>query len=156
GGRVGDAHAIVHWLIDHGTPATIFAVGTTAITSGGTRALSLAATRPDLFWVGNHSETHPDFTELNATQIAHQLKGADADIEPIPGRSTRPLFRPPYGRRTDATLAAVGKAGWSLCVSWDTATTDYLPISQGGPTRDQLVAQVLDRVRPGSIVIMHL
>jgi peptidoglycan/xylan/chitin deacetylase (PgdA/CDA1 family) len=156
GGRIGDAHAIVRWLIDHGVPATIFAVGTTAITPGGTHALALAATQPDLFRVGNHSLTHPDFTELDATQIARQLKGADADIEPITGQSTRPFFRPPYGRRTDATLAAVGKAGWSLCVSWDTTTDDYLPISQGGPTPDELVAEVLDKVRPGSIVIMHL
>ena len=39
---------------------------------------------------------------------------------------------------------------------WDVVTTDYLPQSQGGPTTQELIDQVLTHVRDGSIVIMHL
>ena len=70
--------------------------------------------------------------------------------------ATRPWFRPPYGSCNSDVLRGVGAAGWGLTVRWDVVTTDYLPQSQGGPTTEALVEQVLSNVQSGSIVIMHL
>jgi peptidoglycan/xylan/chitin deacetylase (PgdA/CDA1 family) len=156
GGRIGDARSIVRWFIDHDTPATIFSTGTTAKTTAGTRVLTTAAKHPELFDFGNHSETHPDFTTIDAAQIADELDRADHTIEGIVGRSTKPFFRAPYGRIDKPALAAVGKAGWPMNFDWDTTTADYLPVSDGGPTVSELVHQVLSQARSGSIVIMHL
>ena len=156
GGRIGDARSIVRWLVDHQTPATIFSVGTIAKTPACTRTLSIAAKHPDLFDFGNHSNTHPDFTKINAAAIRDELDRADHTISQIVGRSTKPFFRAPYGRLDKPALAAVGKAGWPMSFDWDTTTVDYLPVSDGGPTVSELVHQVLSQARSGSIVIMHL
>jgi peptidoglycan/xylan/chitin deacetylase (PgdA/CDA1 family) len=157
GGRVTPAVAIMDWLIGAAIPATIFATGATgSLTPEGGQVLGLVTAHPELFEVGNHSWDHPRFVGLTAEEIADQLERTDTALSDITGVTTRPWFRPPYGS-TDATVqAAVGAAGWALTVRWDVVTTDYLPKSQGGPTTQELVDQVLSRAKNGSIVIMHL
>ena len=157
GGRIGDAASIVRWLTTNGVPATIFSTGVTASgTPAGRRVLALAAQHPELFVVGNHSYDHPNFVRLTAAEIASELNRADKVIAQRTGSTTKPWFRPPYGRQNARVLADVGAAGWSRTVLWDVATDDYLPPSRSGPTPDQLVHEVLSRAQNGSIVIMHL
>ena len=38
---------------------------------------------------------------------------------------------------------------------WDVDTIDWRPISDGGPTADDIVAKVVSRAEGGSIVLMH-
>jgi peptidoglycan/xylan/chitin deacetylase (PgdA/CDA1 family) len=157
GGRVSPAMRICRWLEIHAIPATIFPTGVTATqTTQGAQVLALAAARPDLFAVGNHSWDHPRFTGLPPDEIALQLQRTDDALRSVLGHTTRPLFRPPYGSVDEEVLREVGHAGWALTVRWDVVTTDYLPPSQGGPTPDELVEQVLGSARGGSIVILHL
>ena len=109
-----------------------------------------------LFALGNHTLDHPDLTGLTGAQIRSELTRAEAIIAPLAGRTTKPFFRPPYGAQNSSVLAAAGTAGWRYTVMWDVDTIDWRPISDGGPTADDIVAKVVSRAEGGSIVLMHL
>jgi peptidoglycan/xylan/chitin deacetylase (PgdA/CDA1 family) len=156
GGRLDPAVDIVQWLIDHDVHATLFPTGKSATqTVQGLAAMQLAATRPDLFDVGNHSWDHPDFRDLTAAQMADQLARTETALLPILG-STRPWFRPPFGGWNDAVRTGVGAAGWKYAVMWDVDMIDWRPESDGGPTAADMKAKLLTGGRGGSIVLMHL
>jgi len=118
--------------------------------------LTLAAGHPELFDVGNHSWSHPDFTTLAASQMADQVTRCEAAIEPIVGQTSKPWFRPPYGAWTYPVQAAVGRAGWRYLVMWDVDTIDWKATADGGPTATDIVAKIAAGAQGGSIVLMHL
>ncbi len=150
------ALSIVQWLVAHRVHATIFATGAAASTSAGHAVLALVAAHPDLFVLGNHSWSHADFRTLSAAQIADELHRTDELLAALVGRSTKPLFRPPYGGQDARVRSAVGAAGWSRTVTWDVDTIDWKPVADGGPTTADIVAKVRERATNGSIVLMHL
>ncbi len=161
GGRVGDALAIVDWLIDHDVHATVFITGAMADnpnTDAGRKVLAIVNAHPGLFTLGNHSYTHRDFRNLSASEIRDELRRTEAAIAPYCSQNLRPFFRPPNGGYDADVLAAVGRAGYRYTVTWDVDTIDWRPIKNDppGPTADQIVAKVLDNARGGSIVLMHL
>ncbi len=156
GGRLQPALQIMDWLIAHEVPATIFPTGVMGTTTTGKLVLARVKAHPELFALGNHSWSHPDFRTLEAVAIADQLDRCEAAIEPLAGRSTRPFFRPPFGGQDANVRAAVGAAGWRYMVMWDVDTIDWRPESDGGPTTAAIVAKVRANARGGSIVLMHL
>ena len=161
GGRVGDAIAIVDWLVDHDVHATIFMTGAMANnsnTDAGRKVLAVVGAHPDLFTLGNHSYSHRDFRDLTASQIRDELRRTEAAIRPYCSQDLRPFFRPPNGGYDADVLSAVGAAGYRYSVTWDIDTIDWRPIANDppGPTADQIVAKVLGRAQGGSIVLMHL
>lgn len=161
GGRVGDALAIVDWLIEHEVRATIFMTGAMADnrnTDAGRQVLARVEAHPELFTLGNHSYTHRDFRKLTAVQIRDELRRTEAAVAPHSSQDLRPFFRPPNGGYDADVLAAVGAAGYRYTVTWDVDTIDWRPIANDppGPTADQIVTKVLERSRAGSIVLMHL
>lgn len=157
GGRVDPAVDIVQWLIDHGVKATLFPTGKTGTESAeGRAALLLAAQRPDLFEIANHSWDHPSFVDLTDAEMADQLTRTEAAINALIGRTTRPFFRPPFGAVNSAVRAGVGRAGWGYTVMWDIDTIDWKPTSEGGPTASDIVTKVISQAEGGSIVLMHL
>ncbi len=161
GGRVGDALAIVDWLIDHGVHATIFMTGAMADnvnTAAGRKVLARIEDHPDLFTLGNHSYSHPDFRTLTASEMVAELERTEDAIRPYCTQDPEPFFRPPYGGYDADVLAAVGAAGYSRTVMWDVDTIDWRPVANDppGPTTDEIVAKVLTGAQGGSIVLMHL
>ena len=161
GGRVGDALAIVDWLVDHDVHATIFMTGAIADnpnTDAGRRVLAIIDAHPELFALGNHSYTHRDFRTLSASEIRDELRRTEAAIAPYCSQDPRPIFRPPNGGYDADVLAAVGAAGYRYTVTWDIDTIDWRLINNDppGPTADQIVAKTLANAQGGSIVLMHL
>ena len=161
GGRVGDALAIVDWLIGHDVHASIFMTGAMADntnTDAGRLVLARIEAHPDLFTLGNHSYSHPDFRNLSAAAILDQLRRTELAIAGSCTQDPRPFFRPPYGGSNAAVLAAVGSAGYRWSVLWDIDTIDWRPIKNDppGPTADEIVAKILAGAQGGSIVLMHL
>ena len=161
GGRVGDALAIVDWLVDHDVHATVFMTGAMADnpnTDAGRKVLAIVDAHPGLFSLGNHSYTHRDFRTLTAAEIRDELRRTESAIGPFYSQDLRPFFRPPNGGYDAEVLAAVGAAGYRYTVTWDIDTVDWRPIANDppGPTADQIVAKVLGRAQNGSIVLMHL
>jgi peptidoglycan/xylan/chitin deacetylase (PgdA/CDA1 family) len=126
----------------YGVKATFFLVG---------RALD---ERPDLArallddgqLLGNHSYHHdqwrwldPRYPELERTQ---QAFARNLGVCPR-------FYRPPHGERTPFITAQVDHKGMRM-VTWDVSAGDW------ATTNGALVAQrVLDRVQPGSIVLLH-
>jgi peptidoglycan-N-acetylglucosamine deacetylase len=161
GGRVGDALAIVDWLVDHDVHATIFMTGAMAEnpnTDAGRQVLALVQAHPDLFTLGNHSYTHRDFRTLSSAQIAEELRRTEAAIAPYCSQDLHPFFRPPNGGYDTDVLEAVGAAGYRYTVTWEIDTIDWRPIKNDppGPTADDIVGKVLGNAQNGSIVLMHL
>ena len=161
GGRVGDALAIVDWLVEHETQATIFMTGAMADnvnTDAGRRVLAIVAAHPELFSLGNHSYTHRDFRNLTPAEIRDELRRTEVALASYCSQDPRPFFRPPNGGYDADVLAAVGAAGYAFTVTWDVDTIDWRPIKNDppGPTADQIVAKVLGNAQGGSIVLMHL
>lgn len=161
GGRVGDSVAIMTWLAEHRVHATVFMTGAMAdstATDAGRRVLAIVDGHPDLFTLGNHSYSHPDFRTISAAAMAAELRRAETAIARHCAQDPRPFFRPPYGGYNSAVLAGVGAAGYRWTVLWDIDTIDWRPIKNDppGPTADQIVAKVVGGAKGGSIVLMHL
>jgi peptidoglycan/xylan/chitin deacetylase (PgdA/CDA1 family) len=157
GGRLDPARQIVGWLVEHRVPATIFPTGKTGTqTEIGRAVLVEVAAHPDLFVLGNHTWDHPDLVGLSPAAVRDQLTRTEAAIVALVGRSTKPFFRPPYGRQDATVRAAAAAAGWTYTVLWDVDTVDWKPPEEGGPSTDDIVARVLSRVQGGSIVLFHL
>ena len=161
GGRIGDAIAIMTWLVDHDVHATIFMTGAMAdsqATDAGRRVLAIIEAHPDLFTLGNHSYTHTDFRTLTASQIRDELRRTEIALARTCTQDPHPFFRPPNGGYDADVLAAVGAAGYRTTVTWDIDTIDWRPIRNDppGPTADQIVSKVLANAQGGSIVLDHL
>jgi peptidoglycan/xylan/chitin deacetylase (PgdA/CDA1 family) len=155
--RLDSAADIIDLLVDRGVHATIFAAGRPGTeTDRGGYVLAAVRAHPELFDLGGHSWDLPDFTTLSSAQIRDQLDRTESGLVGAAGRSSRPLFRPPYGAWNTAVRAAVGASGWHYIVTWDVDTNDLRPTSRGGPTAEDIRATVLASGRGGSIVLLHL
>jgi peptidoglycan/xylan/chitin deacetylase (PgdA/CDA1 family) len=100
--------------------------------------------------LGNHSYTHPDFTKLTATQMKSELDRTEAKIKSITGKTTKPIFRAPFGAVNSAVLSGVGAAGYGYTIQWNIDTVDWK-----GVTASQINTKVQANIKPGSIVLMH-
>lgn len=96
--------------------------------------------------LGNHSFDHararPDDREYD------ELRRAEDEFARVLGVCPR-YFRPPYGTETPHTKAAVRAAGMRT-ILWDVEVADWSETDAG-----RLASDVLDEVRPGSVVLLH-
>ncbi|WP_214851474.1 LysM peptidoglycan-binding domain-containing protein [Exiguobacterium sp. s193] len=100
--------------------------------------------------IGNHSYSHPDFTTLTASQMTSELTRTESQINALTGRTTKPIFRAPFGASNSAVLAAVGNAGYTKTIQWNIDTTDWKGISSTA-----ILNRVIPNIVPGSIILMH-
>lgn len=98
--------------------------------------------------IGNHSDTHPDFTQISKDRIIKEISVADAKIMKITGQGTK-LFRCPSGSYNDNALNAVKSAGY-YCIQWDVDSIDWK--AEGA---DKEYERVMKKVNPGSIILFH-
>lgn len=158
--------AVVEALRAAGAKATFFAGGKW-MRSHPERAMQLLA--DPRFEIGNHAWTHGNFgrlspeamaREIDWTQAQYALLRAqvakrarerglpEAEIEKIPVAPV--LFRFPYGRCRAEALALLAGKGLAA-VQWSLTTRD----PESATTPELVCKNVLDRVRPGDIVIGH-
>ena len=136
---------IVQALVQHQVPATLFLGGKWA-RSQAERVKALA--KNPLFELGNHSYTHPHLTWKTDDRIREELSLAQDEIADVSG-VTPVLFRPPFGEYDDRVVRIARELGMR--------TVEYdLPSGDPGAPADKLVAWVLEKTQPGSIVVMHL
>lgn len=133
-------------LADRRVAATFFLVG---------REM---AARPDLarriaaagHQLGNHSWSHARMLLRSPDFIKSELAATDAQIRAAGW--TGPIhFRPPYGKRL-LLLPWILSAQQRLTVMWD-IEPESDPAIEGNA--DAIVTHVLERVRPGSIILLH-
>lgn len=101
--------------------------------------------------LGNHSWSHPAFTSLTDEQMREQLRRTEEMALRICGRSTKPLFRPPFGARDERVRSVAADEGyltiyWTID-SWDSVKKDITP--------QMITGRVMRLMRPGAIVLMH-
>ena len=107
----------------------------------------------DGFLAGNHSVTHPYFTQLTDAQVNAEVQGAQQAILRANGADTRPLFRFPYGDVNSRVLADVNGLGY-VSVRWTVDSLGWKGTS-GGQTVQKVTDRVLAAAQPGEIVLMH-
>jgi peptidoglycan-N-acetylglucosamine deacetylase len=95
--------------------------------------------------IGNHSWSHPDFTQLSARQIRQQIDLTQRAVESA-GVPAPTLFRPPYGDINHFVLTNVPLA----FMFWNEDPRDW---AAGTPL--QVEQAVLASVKPGGVVDMH-
>ncbi|WP_461372821.1 S-layer homology domain-containing protein [Candidatus Aquicultor sp.] len=104
------------------------------------------------FALGNHSNTHPDFTTITDTQIRNEVNEAERKALNVTGIDTKPFFRLPYGAYNDRVINTVSQTGYNRIMQWDIDTIDW----RENTTRQDIINRVQRGLKPGSIVLMHV
>ncbi len=139
-----DTEGILDVLAEHHLSATFFMVGREVESFPGIAQRVLAEGHE----VGNHSYSHPLYLFQRGSKTRYQVKRAQAVIADAIG--VRPtLARPPFGVRTPAYFGATRALGLRT-VQWDVAGFDW---KRRSPS--QIADNVLRKVRPGSIILLH-
>lgn len=141
---------ILATLAERDVPATFFVTGAFARTYPQRVRAMAAAGHP----VGNHSDAHLSYPELTDVRIRADVAAAEAAINAASGRPAMPLFRFPFGARTDHDIRVVNDAGY-LPVRWSVDSLGWKGTS-GGLTVDEVVDRVVSTAVPGHIVLMHV
>ncbi|MWA06427.1 polysaccharide deacetylase family protein [Actinomadura sp. LD22] len=125
-------------------PATFFMVG-----SRLARNARLVAGRLGRHEVGNHTWKHDDLSRMSFAHAYRSIHRTHQTIEQVTGRAPA-LLRPPWGRLGGTTLHVAAQHGYEL-VLWSLLVQDRAL----GRRPDEMVAAVVDNVRPGTIVLAH-
>ncbi|MBR0536561.1 MAG: polysaccharide deacetylase family protein [Clostridia bacterium] len=101
--------------------------------------------------VGNHSVTHPDFSELTRSQMYEELKGFDDYLREHFGFSAG-YFRYPMGKYSEDSLDMLNSMGYK-CVFWSLAYADWDLENQKGA--QAAFETVMSRIHPGAVMLLH-
>ncbi len=101
--------------------------------------------------LGNHTMHHLPMRPMSEPQARQEIAGCAAELARVAGSRGR-WFRPSAIRRTTAAIrTAAGAEGYRTCVSYDVDGLDWQE-----PPATTVVSAVLDEIRPGSVVSLHL
>jgi polysaccharide deacetylase family sporulation protein PdaB len=139
-----DTQTLIDILNEYKIHATFFVVGSWAEKyPESVKALSDNGNE-----VMNHSSSHAHFSQLSTEQIKADITSCNEKIAAVTGTAPT-LFRCPYGEYDDHVIAAVREMGMEP-IQWDVDSLDWKGISA-----DEITQRVLQRVKPGSIVLFH-
>jgi len=171
GGRMDPAVEIMNFLAANEVCATIFATGIMSQTAQGQQVMAIIWAHPELFEIANHTMYHCDLVRggggspstapcnggpFGTDRIRQELTDADAILRDGTGQDPQPYWRPPYGSLSDAVINAAAAAGYTKTFLWDIDTIDWKPISDGGPSAEQIAGNVIGNSVNGSNVLFHL
>ncbi|MEU8200624.1 polysaccharide deacetylase family protein [Streptosporangium sp. NPDC049046] len=128
----------------HGARATFFALGSNA----SARPELLRRMRDEGHLVANHSWSHRDLTALPPALLADQLTRAQYVITQAIGQVPT-LMRPPYDTADARVTSTARRLGMSV-VRWSVDAED-----RRDPDPRAIARRTVDRIKPGSIVLMH-
>jgi peptidoglycan-N-acetylglucosamine deacetylase len=98
--------------------------------------------------IGNHTYSHRYLPLVRSRNVTAELAATDRAIQAATGLVPK-LARPPYGGRSPRNVQAFHRAGKQL-VTWDVNSNDWK-----GAAADDVARRVVDRTRPGSIILLH-
>jgi peptidoglycan/xylan/chitin deacetylase (PgdA/CDA1 family) len=101
--------------------------------------------------LGNHSYTHPRLMLKRPSVIHEEVERTDAAIRRT-GYAGPITFRPPDAKKLFALPLYLARTGRTT-IMWDVEPESYPDVAANA---EGITAHVLERVRPGSIVLMHL
>ena len=131
-------------LAELNAPATFFLVGKDV---DANPALVARMVR-DGHEIGNHTYRHRYLPLARSRSVEHELRATDRAIAQAAG-VVPAVARPPWGGRSPRNVRVFQRLRKRL-VLWDVNSYDW----KGKPARE-VADRVLDRARPGSIILMH-
>lgn len=145
GPEPGATEKLLQLLGDRQVKATFFLVGR-SMEKHPEQAAMIARAGHQL---GNHSYTHSRMVMLDYETVAEELENTERLIRDA-GYSGEIYFRPPYGKKL-FNLPRYLNDRDITSVTWDIA-----PETFAGPmTPEEISGPILERVRPGSIILLH-
>ena len=146
----GPADAVVDSLIEvlrvHGAQATFFLIGR-ELSQSPDAGRKLVAAGHEL---GNHSYSHRRMVLVSGGRVREEVERTDSLLRAV-GQRGPIWFRPPYSYKL-VTLPRYLAAHGRTTVMWSVEPDSYAEVAA---TPEGIVRHVLDRVRPGSIIILH-
>lgn len=131
-------------LADAQMPATFFVIGEQAL-----RAPALVKRiAVEGHALGNHTFSHRHPWTLTPRAARAQVRDGAQAVADVAGSAPR-FFRPPHGRRR-ACMTEQAEALGERVVLWDVSAIDWGPLA-----RVEAIAQRLDHVQSGDVVLMH-
>lgn len=101
--------------------------------------------------LGNHTYTHQRMIFVRPRTVRREIAQTDSLIRAA-GFEDTILFRPPYGYKLITLPWHLSRTGRAT-IMWDIEPDSYREVAA---TPDGIVRHVLDRVRPGSIILLHV
>ena len=143
-----ETEQILEVLERYRASATFFFVGERILEYGPTGGLAERLLRGG-HCVGHHSWSHPSFLKLTTQECWRELQATHQLLQERFGQSWSPIFRPPFGYRTEDLFAHLERLGYHT-VGWSLNSLDFL-----SGTTQNLVERVVESVQPSSILLFH-
>lgn len=101
--------------------------------------------------VGNHSASHPSFSEISRQEMADEIEECDNFLRENFGYTSK-YFRFPKGDYSENALQLVGSLGF-ISVFWSVSYADWDTSAQKGA--DYAFEKITSRLHPGAIILLH-
>jgi peptidoglycan-N-acetylglucosamine deacetylase len=99
--------------------------------------------------VANHAFDHPVLAKLNSTMISYQIRRTN-DLIYNATSFTPVIMRPPYGNTNPKVNEYMLRSEKLMTIIWSLDTLDWRR-----PKSEQIVEKVLQRAKPGDIILCH-
>jgi peptidoglycan/xylan/chitin deacetylase (PgdA/CDA1 family) len=100
--------------------------------------------------IGNHTWSHPNLLTLGDAAIRTEIERNETWIEQTFAITSRPYFRPPYGKRNTHTDGIAASLGYTKILMWNATLGDATV-----ETPNQLLALANQWIQAGAIVLGH-
>jgi peptidoglycan-N-acetylglucosamine deacetylase len=138
--------SLVEVLRAHGAHATFFLTGR-ELAESPEAGVKLVAAGHEL---GNHTWTHRRMVLVTPGRVREEVERTDSLLRAV-GQRGPIWFRPPYGYKLVGLPRYLSSTGRTT-VMWSIEPDSYRDVAA---TPAGIVRHVLDRVHPGSIIILH-
>lgn len=102
--------------------------------------------------VGNHSWSHPDFTQVSNDKLVEELHSVKRKTEELTGQKEMIFLRPPRGIFSERTLKVAQDAGY-IHVFWSLAFVDWNVNQQKG--WEYAYNHIMRQIHPGAVILLH-
>ena len=147
GPAAGYTGEILQILAGGGVRATFFVTGK-ELAAHPAEGRQLAVAGHEL---GNHSFSHRRMLGMNYSTVREEIEQTDKLIRAT-GYTGTINFRPPYGKRF-IVLPCYLKTHQRRTIFWDIEPESYQEVARDS---DALSAYIMERVQPGSIILLHV
>jgi peptidoglycan-N-acetylglucosamine deacetylase len=134
-------------LREKGVKATFFLMGSD-VEKNMAEARAIVADGHEL---GNHTFMHDDMTLASEEKAKSEVERTDAAIRAA-GYTGPILFRPPFGKKLIGLPLYLSKHDRTT-ITWDVEPESFEEVAASA---GNITAHVLERTRPGSIIILHV
>lgn len=100
------------------------------------------------FEIGTHSNTHPDMAKLSRSTMKSELETSIEKIKQIINKDVK-LFRAPFGSYNNDLIEVAQELSLKT-IQWDVDSLDWKGLSA-----NEITSRVCQRVKNGSIILMH-